>query len=95
MDWICTALGLIDALKSHNVPTAPELFWMIPHDADLPQEFLPLPEGVSIDPSEDYISNDDGHKVIHSHLCPTLRFNLFTYRFYVAETVNGHHHVNN
>jgi hypothetical protein len=36
---------------------------MIPREADLPQKFLPLPEGIPIDPSEDYLSNDDGQRV--------------------------------
>jgi hypothetical protein len=36
---------------------------MIPHDEDLPQKLLPLPDGISIDPSEDYLSNDDGQRV--------------------------------
>ena len=78
MGWLCTALGLIDALKSQKVPTAPELFWMIPHDADLPQEFLPLPEGIFVDPSEDYVTGDDGHKVISSITLPNIRFHFLT-----------------
>ncbi len=57
------ALGLIETWKNYKVPTAPELFWMIPHDEDLPQKLLPLPDGISIDPSEDYLSNDDGQRV--------------------------------
>jgi hypothetical protein len=57
------ALALMETWKNYKVPTAPELFWMIPHDEDLPQEFLPLPDGISIDPSEDYLSNDDGQRV--------------------------------
>ena len=36
---------------------------MIPRDADLPQQILPLPVGISIDPSEDSISGDDGQRV--------------------------------
>ena len=94
MIWLCVALGLIDALKNHKVPTAPELFWMIPHDADLPQEFLPLPDGISIDPSEDYLSNDDGHKVISFNISRIFD-SISSCRFYVEETVSGHHHVNN
>jgi hypothetical protein len=40
---------------------------MIPHDVDLPQECLPLPNGISVDPSEDYISNEDGQRVNDSN----------------------------
>ncbi len=57
------ALTLMETWKNYKVPTAPELFWMIPHDADFPQEFLPLPDGISVDPSEDYLSNEDGQRV--------------------------------
>jgi hypothetical protein len=53
----------METWKNYKVPTAPELFWMIPHDADFPQEFLPLPDGISVDPSEDYLSNEDGQRV--------------------------------
>jgi len=67
IQWISSfdliALGLIETWKNYKVPTAPELFWMIPHDEDLPQKLLPLPDGISIDPSEDYLSNDDGQRV--------------------------------
>jgi hypothetical protein len=28
----------METWKNYKVPTAPELFWMIPHDEDLPQE---------------------------------------------------------
>ncbi|CAF1237855.1 unnamed protein product [Rotaria sp. Silwood1] len=34
------ALALMETWKNFKVPTAPELFWMIPHDEDLPQEIL-------------------------------------------------------
>ncbi|CAF0774810.1 unnamed protein product [Adineta ricciae] len=34
------ALSLMETWKNYKVPTAPELFWMIPHDEDLPQEIL-------------------------------------------------------
>jgi hypothetical protein len=27
----------METWKNYKVPTAPELFWMIPHDEDLPQ----------------------------------------------------------
>lgn len=53
----------METWKNYKVPTAPELFWMIPHDEDFPQDFLPLPDGISIDPSEDYLSNEDGQRV--------------------------------
>jgi hypothetical protein len=36
--FICLALTLMETWKNYKVPTAPELFWMIPHDEDLPQE---------------------------------------------------------
>ncbi|CAF0939960.1 unnamed protein product [Rotaria sordida] len=58
------ALALMETWKNFKVPTAPELFWMIPHDEDLPQELLPLPDGISIDPSEDYLSNEDGQRIL-------------------------------
>ncbi|CAF1321605.1 unnamed protein product [Adineta steineri] len=58
------ALALMETWKNYKVPTAPELFWMIPHDEDLPQELLPLPDGISIDPSEDYLSNEDGQRIL-------------------------------
>ncbi len=53
----------METWKNYKVPTAPELFWMIPHDEDFPQAFLPLPDGISVDPSEDYLSNEDGQRV--------------------------------
>ncbi len=59
----CLALALMETWKNYKVPTAPELFWMIPHDEDFPQAFLPLPDGISVDPSEDYLSNEDGQRV--------------------------------
>ncbi|CAF2050805.1 unnamed protein product [Rotaria magnacalcarata] len=58
------ALALMETWKNLKVPTAPQLFWMIPHDEDLPQELLPLPDGISIDPSEDYLSNEDGQRIL-------------------------------
>ncbi|CAF4628213.1 unnamed protein product, partial [Rotaria magnacalcarata] len=57
-------LALMETWKNLKVPTAPELFWMIPHDEDLPQELLPFPDGISIDPSEDYLSNEDGQRIL-------------------------------
>ncbi|UJR31583.1 hypothetical protein I4U23_019070 [Adineta vaga] len=58
------ALSLMETWKNYKVPTAPELFWMIPHDEDLPQQLLPLPDGISVDPSEDYLSNEDGQRIL-------------------------------
>ncbi|CAF2923713.1 unnamed protein product [Rotaria sp. Silwood2] len=66
------ALALMETWKNFKVPTAPELFWMIPHDEDLPQELLPLPDGISIDPSEDYLSNEDGQRTKSGDLIKVL-----------------------
>ena len=32
------ALALMETWKNYKVPSANELFWMIPHDEDLPQQ---------------------------------------------------------
>jgi hypothetical protein len=82
----------METWKNYKVPTAPELFWMIPRDEDLPQEFLPLPDGISIDPSEDYLSNEDGQRV--NHFYNSLKILLIN-RFFVVVIINGHHLENN
>ncbi|CAF0838536.1 unnamed protein product, partial [Didymodactylos carnosus] len=56
------ALALMDTYKQYRMPTAPELFWMIKPDEDFPQDLLPLPDYISVDPSEDYIIAG-GHRV--------------------------------
>lgn len=57
------ALTLMETWKNYKVPSANELFWMIPHDEDLPQQLLPLPDGIVIDPNEDFIVTDDGRRI--------------------------------
>lgn len=78
----------METCKNYKVPTAPELFWMIPHDEDLPQKFLPLPDGISVDPSEDYLSNEDGQRV-HSIL--QLLIHLF-FLFLLKILCRGNNH---
>lgn len=69
----------METWKNYKVPTAPELFWMIPHDEDFPQDFLPLPDGISIDPSEDFVANEDGRRVITLTKKTLSIFNSFVF----------------
>jgi len=79
------ALTLLETYKNYKVPTGPELFWMIPHDEDIPQQCLPLPEGIFIDPSEDYMSNDDGQRVRPKKI---IRFYFFVLNFMIKDSMS-------
>ncbi|CAF1364977.1 unnamed protein product [Rotaria magnacalcarata] len=67
------ALSIMEAWKNHKIPTARELFWMIPHEEEMSEESSTLEDSKKFDQSDDYAPTEGNERILrrgNSHWAP-------------------------
>jgi hypothetical protein len=53
----------METWKNYKIPTAPDLFWMIPHDEEISEDTPSIPDNQLIDRSDDYLPMEGSERV--------------------------------
>ncbi|CAF4518864.1 unnamed protein product, partial [Rotaria sp. Silwood2] len=58
------ALAIMETWKNYKIPTASELFWMIPHDEEIPEELLPIQNNKGFEQSDEQIPIEGSQRIL-------------------------------
>ncbi|CAF4637875.1 unnamed protein product [Rotaria socialis] len=81
------ALSIMEAWKNHKIPTAHELFWMIPHEEEISEESSALEDSKKFDKSDDYAPIEGNQRILrrgNSHWAPPREQLIF----HIHQSVN-------